>query len=143
MGEVPTFGTPTEGCPYVVRPSAYALVRNAAGQLAVIQTPRGCFLPGGGLEADEAPQQTIEREAREEGGLILAAGQVLGEAIDIVYAAAEDTCFEKRCVFIASDVAGHTVPTELDHALLWLTPDRAVAALSLESHRWAVQSLHS
>ncbi|MBI1897436.1 MAG: NUDIX hydrolase [Acidobacteria bacterium] len=69
LTHVPVFGTPVEGCPYVLRPSAYALVRNAAGELAVARTPRGCFLPGGGVETGESPEQAIEREAKEECGL--------------------------------------------------------------------------
>lgn len=50
----PVFGTPTTGCPYVVRPSAYALVTRG-GMVAVVHTSRACFLPGGGIEGAETP----------------------------------------------------------------------------------------
>ena len=136
---VPVFGTRTDGCPYVVRPSAYALVRNQAGQLAVIQTSRGCFLPGGGVEGEETPVQTVEREAKEECGLVLVPRQVVGHAIEIVYSAEERTCFEKPSVFIAADPGDQTTSTEPDHALVWLFPDEALDTLSPESHQWAVR----
>ena len=139
MPEVPVFGTRVEGCPYVVRPSAYALVQNTDGQLAVIQTAQGCFLPGGGLERDETPEQTVEREAREECGLVLATRHVLGNAVEIVYAAGENACFEKRSVFIAAGITAHGMSTEPDHELVWLHPDQALNTLSPESHRWAVR----
>jgi 8-oxo-dGTP diphosphatase len=68
---MPVFGTRVDGCPYIVRPGAYAVVRNASGYFAVIRTPRGSYLPGGGVETNETPGETIKREAREEAGLIL------------------------------------------------------------------------
>ena len=139
MPEVPVCGTRVDGCPYVVRPSAYALVQNTAGQLAVIQTTQGCFLPGGGLERDETPQQTVEREAREECGLVLASRHVLGNAVEIAYSAGENACFENRSVFIAADIAAQGMSMEPDHELVWLPPDQALNALSPESHRWAVR----
>ena len=49
----PVFGRQVEGCPYIIRPSAYALVRREAGELAVARTAIGYFLPGGGLKAGE------------------------------------------------------------------------------------------
>ncbi len=35
---------------YVPRPGAYCLIFDSQGRIAVMQTPRGCFLPGGGTE---------------------------------------------------------------------------------------------
>jgi hypothetical protein len=53
MSRVPIFGVRVEGCPYIIRPSAYAVVRNEEAALAVVQTPRGYYLLGGGIEGDE------------------------------------------------------------------------------------------
>jgi 2-polyprenyl-3-methyl-5-hydroxy-6-metoxy-1,4-benzoquinol methylase/8-oxo-dGTP pyrophosphatase MutT (NUDIX family) len=136
---VPVFGTRVEGCPYVVRPSAYALVRNGGGDLAVIRTPRGSYLPGGGVEANETPEQTVQREAKEESGLILKLRASLGRAVEIVYSAEENVCFEKRCLFVEAEIIGQVLANERDHELIWADPDRAISLLSHESHRWAVR----
>src|SRR5205823_10430944 len=102
MADLPVFGARVEGLPYVVRPSAYALVRNAEGALAVVRTPRGVHLPGGGIEAGETAAQTVERETREEAGLVVRAQGILGHAVEIAPAPGEKACFEKRCVFLAA-----------------------------------------
>ena len=139
--DVPLFGDRVEGCAYVLRPSAYALVRNAGGEVAVVRTPRGTFLPGGGIEAGESAEQTIEREAIEECGLVVLPGRTIGTAIQIVHSADEDTCFEKRSTFLEAVSRGRVPAKERDHELAWLKPAEAVDALSHESHRWAVRRL--
>ena len=137
---MPTFGTRTNGCPYIERPSAYAIVRNASACVALVRTPKGAYLPGGGIEAGETPEQAICREGIEEAGLILAPRSQLGRAIEIVYSAEENTCFEKQCVFIEADVVGQTASHESDHQLIWVDLDQAIRILSPESHRWILQS---
>jgi 8-oxo-dGTP diphosphatase len=136
---VPVFGTRVEGCPYVHRPSAYALLRDAQGRLAVTRTARGCYLPGGGIEAGESPAQALEREAREECGLVIAAGAVLARALQIVYSSRERTCFEKDSLFLTGTILDQVPAEEPDHELLWLAAAAAVEMLSYESQRWVVR----
>jgi hypothetical protein len=81
----------------------------------------------------------MEREAREEGGLVLVSRQVLGYAVEIVYSEGEKACFEKRSVFIAAEVTAQEMSIEPDHELVWLHPDEALNTLSPASHRWAVR----
>ncbi len=50
---------------YVPRPGAYCLIFDSQGRIAVMQTPRGCFLPGGGTEGKESPEETRVGEAAE------------------------------------------------------------------------------
>jgi 8-oxo-dGTP diphosphatase len=138
MKDAPVFGTRVEGCTYVLRPSAYALVRNARGDFAVVRTPHGCFLPGGGMEPDETPQQTVEREAREEGGFVLKPGVVAAQAIQFVYSTQEEEYFEKICEFVEAELVDMVAPVEDDHELNWLSLEQALDSLSPESHRWAV-----
>lgn len=138
---IPVFGIRLAGCAYVRRPSAYALVRNSSGEWAVVRTPHGCFLPGGGKEAGETAQKTVEREAREECGFVLKPRGLVASAIQFVYSTAEKTYFEKICEFVEADLVGAEVPLEPDHELIWLNLDQAQATLSHESHRWAVSLL--
>ena len=137
-GSIPVFGARLAGCAYLRRPSAYALVRNSSGEWAVVRTPHGCFLPGGGKEAGETAQKTVEREAREECGFILKPGGLVARAIQFVYSTEEKKHFEKICEFVEADLEGTEAPLEPDHELVWLSHDQAQASLSHESHRWAV-----
>jgi 8-oxo-dGTP pyrophosphatase MutT (NUDIX family) len=125
----------------VIRPSAYALVRNTDGAVAVVCTARGCFLPGGGIEVGESPGLTIEREALEECGLVLRVRAVVGAAVEIGYSPDEDTCFEKQSTFVEADLQSLTAPQEPDHELVWLTRTEAAERLSHGSHRWALELL--
>jgi len=121
----------------VRRPSAYALVQNAAGEFAVVRTPRGYFLPGGGMDPGETPEQTVEREAMEECGFILKSRALVGRAVQFVYSFEEEEYFEKVCVFVEAELVGTTTKTEDDHELHWLPIAQALDCLSHESHRWA------
>jgi 8-oxo-dGTP diphosphatase len=120
MSRVPIFRVRVEASPYIIRPSAYAVVRNEEAALAVVRTPRGYYLLGGGIEGDETPEHAIQREIREEAGLIVVPGLVIGEAIEIVYSAEENACFEKRSVFITAQVTGKLAKRDHDHQLIWL-----------------------
>ena len=70
--EIPEFGDKIAHAQYVLRPGGYAVIRNAAGEIAVALTPSGFVLPGGGQEDGETPEETAVREAFEEVGLGIA-----------------------------------------------------------------------
>lgn len=138
--ELPIFGTRLDGYPYVVRPSAYALVRNGRREVAVVDTVEGVFLPGGGIDDGESAAQAAVRETREECALDVRLGASVGEAVEIVLSAKECTCFEKRSTFFAADIIG-SVEQAPEHPVRWLLPEAAVAQLSRASHIWAVRRL--
>src|SRR5215475_4773817 len=95
LTDVPIFGTRIPGAIYRRRPSAYALVRDDAGHFAVVRTPVACYLPGGGMEAGETPDETIIREGLEECGFVLKPGAQIGRAMEICYSREEGEYFEK------------------------------------------------
>jgi 8-oxo-dGTP diphosphatase len=116
-------------------------VRNSGGELAIVRTAQGCFLPGGGIENGETPEQAIQRKSREECGLDLEPVRLLGRAVEYVYLPAEKTCFEKPSEFFEADVTAIGTAQEPDHQLVWMNLEQAIDALSYESHRWAVRRL--
>jgi 8-oxo-dGTP diphosphatase len=137
--EVPVFGSPPAQGHAVVRPSAYGLVTDGGARIGVVRTPQGRFLPGGGIERGEAPHQTVAREVLEECGLDVSVGSWGWRAVDFVYSPTERTHFEKRSTFVdARPLGPRTTARELDHELVWLPPQEAMASLAHPSHRWAV-----
>lgn len=138
--DVPVFGSPPVEGGAVVRPSAYGVVVGDDGRIAVVRTPRGVYLPGGGMDAGETAADAVVREVREETGLRVVAGAWSIRAVEHVYSADEWTHFEKRSTFIDARVDGSAMPpAETDHALEWLAPEAAAAHLTHPGHRWSVK----
>jgi 8-oxo-dGTP diphosphatase len=138
--ENPVFGQRVPGASYVQRPSVYAVIRDGLGHVALVRTAQGVFLPGGGIEADETPEQALLREVREECGFDIRLLSRLGDAVQLVYAQAEVAYFEKASTFFAAIVERHqSVPSERDHEVLWVASSEAALLVSHESHRWALR----
>src|SRR5262249_38914210 len=142
--KIPVFGERPEADAWVIRPSACGLIEGEGGRLAVVRTDQGMFLPGGGIEAGETPEQAISREALEECGLVIHSGEWKVRAVQFVFSASERTHFEKRSTFIECVVVGLCLAgSEAGHELIWVLPESAAQILSNESQRWAVERWRS
>lgn len=134
------FGQREPGASYVRRPSAYAVVENGLGQVVLVRTIQGVFLPGGGIEEDETPEQAVLREVREECGLVVRLLSRLPDAVQLVYSHRERIHFEKVSAFFLAAVAEGHPPSapEKGHEVRWVPLDDAKPLLSHESHRFAL-----
>jgi 8-oxo-dGTP diphosphatase len=132
------FGEPVPGTEYVFRPGGYAIVEGPGAMIAVASTSRGYFLPGGGQDKDESPEEAAVREAYEECGLRIRILRRIGVADELVYALDEATYFRKRCTFFTAELLQQDGPGEADHHLVWIASDVARAQLEHGSQRWAV-----
>jgi 8-oxo-dGTP diphosphatase len=140
--DVPVFGERVGGQRYVVRPCAYGVITNEGGDFAVVATPVGSYLPGGGIEPDETPQQAVVRETLEECGLVVRPGATIAEAVQLVYSQLESAYFEKLSVFMHASIERSGVPpTETDHELRWLPRAAAADAMTHASHAWVLRGL--
>ena len=141
--DAPVFGSRDAGRAYTVRPSAYGVLERG-GRLALVRTPEGVYLPGGGIEAGETPEDALVREAFEECGLHVRAGAWRERAVQFAYAKPERMYFEKRSLFLDGAISRETgAGVEPDHVLFWLAPAEAPAVLTHEAHAWAVERWQS
>lgn len=140
--DIPEFGNKEPGRAYVPRPGAYGLVYDTQGRVAVMETPHGGFLPGGGIEPGETPEEALVREVREECGLGVTVGKRLGEAAEYRCTEGHAFAIRKDCIFFAATFDGESeqgAATEADHTLLWLTPSEAEGRLAHGSQKWIVR----
>jgi L-amino acid N-acyltransferase YncA/ADP-ribose pyrophosphatase YjhB (NUDIX family) len=140
-----TFGSPPADGIAFPRPSVYALIANARGELAVVQAEEGVLLPGGGEEEDESHETAIVREVVEECALAVKVTGSVGEAVQFVHSEKHQAHFEKRSHFVIADIVTATASTP-EHRTVWLPPPHALQAVTYESHAWALKRwvrLHS
>lgn len=140
QSDPPEFGEKKPGQRYVPRPGSYGLLFDAQGRVALMETPRGCYLPGGGSEGGETPEETLVREVREECGLRVIIVGPAGEAVEYVHTAGQEFGIRKECVFFAATDGGVCgAAAEADHTLIWLEPHAAEKKLAHGSQRWALR----
>jgi len=137
--DIPEFGERIAGNRYKPRPGAYALVLDDEQRIAVVRTPQGLFLPGGGIDVGETAEAALHREVREECGWLVTIKVELGRAVEYVFAEGEGH-FAKQCTFYLAELTefiGGQI--ELDHQVEWATIRDAQLKLTLKSQAWAVE----
>lgn len=137
---VPVFGVVEPGRQYVERIGAYGFLREAAGsRLAIVETPMGFFLPGGGADPGESVEAALHREIFEEIGLHASRMSFLCQAVQYHWSEFYQQHFKKVGSFFEVAVQAYEpVVLQRDHLLHWWTRDVASRKLSQEFQRWAV-----
>lgn len=135
-----TVGEPVPGAVYSHREGAYLLAMED-GLLAVAETPKGWFLPGGGLEPGESHKACIRRECREELGREARVEEYLGCAQ--AWLTHPQIPYFHPVQYYYTGQLGPALgePTEPDHTLRLTPAEQAVQKLYLEAQRWAVERL--
>ena len=137
---VPQFGCRTPGLSCEERPSAYGVILDDHGRLAIALCNDELHLPGGGIEPGESGAAAVEREAREETGLEVQCAAFLGRANEYVFARKRGQDINKLSEFyLAHVVADHGDATAHGHALLWVDLHPAAGRMRHESQAWAVR----
>jgi 8-oxo-dGTP diphosphatase len=140
MAEVQyVFGEQVDGHPYHARSAVYAVIPDSDGRVAAVRYRGHLFLPGGGIEGGETPEQALVREVAEECAQRVHIAKKIGEALQYFYASSDDTYFAMHAVFYAGTFLGQT-PGQAEYPVVWVCPD-AKAQFFHASHLWAVQSL--
>jgi 8-oxo-dGTP diphosphatase len=140
MAEVQyVFGEQVDGHPYHARRAVYAVIPDSDGRVAAVRYRDNLFLPGGGIEANESPEQALGREVEEECAQRLHIAGKIGEALQYFYASSEDKYFAMYAVFYAGIFLGQT-SGQAEYPVVWVLPD-VKAGFFHASHLWAAQSL--
>lgn len=134
------FGTKLEGIQYKERAGVYGVALNEEGNIAVIKTHRGYFLPGGGIETDENHEQCIKREFKEEIGYDINVKQFIGKASSYRYAEGLKGYYHMVGFYYIVELMDKIAdPIEEDHELLWMNPKETSESLYLEHQAWAIK----
>jgi 8-oxo-dGTP diphosphatase len=134
------FGT-KEDKEYMWRPAVYGVMfSELKDEVAVIRTSRDhYFLPGGGIENNESHEECLKREALEEMGMIVEAGQFIGCAQQYFsFQDEEKSYLNEGHFYLCFKVKELDVTVEDDHFLEWLDPAQAVDRLFHQHQSWAI-----
>jgi len=136
------FGTRLAGRVYLERPGVYAVIENNHQQIAVIETSKGYFLPGGGIDSGESEMDALKREIFEEIGYQASVLAAIGEAVEYIKAHTEERYYQIHSKFYQVQIdskIGEGI--EKDHRLVWLSRGDASKLLMRQSQVWAVQQM--
>lgn len=133
---IPIFGTPKPGKKYVDRTAAYVVVINGDAVAAVCREGK-CFLPGGGCEEGESPEQSLEREAAEELGVQLQIIEKLGEAEQYFYSSDAGRHFKTHASFFRGEF-GRPAEEKGKYDVTWVPIEEIEKNFFHEFQIWAV-----
>jgi 8-oxo-dGTP diphosphatase len=125
---------------YIKRPGVYGIIPNEQNLLAIVKTPRGYFLPGGGIEGSESETECLVRECLEEIGIKVKVLEKICSGDCYFYATTSDKYIESLGHFYTCEIEtfSHN-KTEADHELVWLDPQTALASLYLDNQKQAIK----
>lgn len=133
-----TFGIKESGKSYFDREGAYIIFEND-GFIGVVKTPKGYFLPGGGIEEKESCHACIKRECMEELGYdvqivrYLCSAEIYTTHQKLGYFHPIQHYFHGKLKRKAAD------PVEEFHEFVWLDPAKEIDKMFADAQKWAIQ----
>ena len=129
-----------EKAEYLDREGAY-LIPCCNNQVGVIQTPKGYFFLGGGLENRETHMDCIKRECLEEAGYLSFVGEKLCSAEAYMKHPTIGYFHPIQTYYLGTLFERESIPTETDHRLCWIEYERLKGKMFLEMQNWALEQL--
>jgi 8-oxo-dGTP diphosphatase len=131
------FGQAEPGIDYRERRAAYVIIVDEDQRVATVGERGRLFLPGGGSEADESPEETALRELREELAWEVRLIHSLGDAIQYFYAASDDCHYRMLATFFVAELT-RRLPGSGEYVVQWLPRDQVDGGFFHQCHEWAV-----
>jgi 8-oxo-dGTP diphosphatase len=133
----PQFGVRLPDGVYLERPGAYAVIRTTDNRLAFVAGKAGrLFLPGGGVQPGERPEDALLREIIEEIGWRAHILDSVGRATQFLAVEGEG-CFAVRAIYFRARLI-ERLATYCEHAIVWLPAATASLSRARESDAWAI-----
>lgn len=131
------FGT-KENVEYVDRICVYLIpVRN--NQVGVIETSKGYFFIGGGLNGDENHYECIKRECLEETGYLPYIKHKVCSAEEYTIHPTIEYFHPIQTYYVGDLIEKITFSTEVDHKLVWIDYDYLRGKMFVEMQNWALE----
>lgn len=131
------FGT-NEGGEYVHRKGAY-LIPVKDDRIGIVQTPKGYFLLGGGIDNGETDTLCIMRECMEEIGYSVLIKKKICSAESYVKHPVIGYFHPIQTYYLGELVEQKQAPMESDHKLIWMDYDSIRGRMFLEMQNWALE----
>jgi 8-oxo-dGTP diphosphatase len=129
-----------EDVEYLDREGVYLIpCRNT--QVGVVQTPKGYFFLGGGLENGESHLDCIERECIEEVGCSPCVEGRLCSAEAYIKHPTIGYFHPIQTYYFGTLLDRDSIPIEKDHILCWIEYDQLKGKMFLEMQNWALEEL--
>lgn len=127
-----------EGVEYVDRKGAY-LIPIKDGRIGIIQTPKGFFLLGGGIDDEETDMLCIIRECMEETGYSVLVGEKVCSAETYTKHPVIGYFHPIQTYYLGELVEQKQPPIETDHKLVWIDYDNLRGRMFSEMQNWAIE----
>ena len=129
-----------ENVQYLDREGAYIIpFRN--NQIGVVQTPKGYFFLGGGLENRENHSECIKRECMEEAGSVPCIEGELCSAEAYIKHPTIGYFHPIQTYYFGTLLDKEFEPKETDHVLCWIEYEELRGKMFLEMQNWALEQL--
>ena len=132
------FGNKIKGIEYIDREAVYGLLFKG-NKIAIIKTPRGFFLPGGGVEHCESFEDCLIREIIEETGLVTKAETYIGKSVLYDKSPKDNKYYNMYGEFYIVSLIGKRKKLEADHTLVYMCSLEAIKKLQLVHQKWAIK----
>lgn len=127
-----------EDVEYIDREGAY-LIPIHNNQIGIIQTSKGYFLLGGGIQNEENHVDCIKRECMEESGYAVSVKEKICSAETYCRHPAIGYFHPIQTYYIGELTTKIFTPTEYDHNFLWTEFEKIKGNLCVEMQNWALE----
>jgi 8-oxo-dGTP diphosphatase len=139
MDSSPEFGVRDPTLPVRPRPGVYALILDPDQRVLVMRTPKGYYLPGGGIDEGETHHEALAREVLEECGCGIEIGREVARASQYIRSDGSEVLRKDGTYYLATLGPRLQEPTEADHEPVWLSAAEAVAQLVHEAQSFSLR----